>query len=122
MTNEFPHPMSSLTKFSAGYDLLSDVLITPNTGEVPRVDDHLYGSIQDRSYKGVATPIIFRIPGQNVHFVVQPSDDVALDTLEVPPDMFESFATAGSDEILVARPDHARQLFRLAMVRQFAVE
>lgn len=100
--------------FSGGYYLINDLDLVPADTDVPRVDDHLYGHLQDEFYGDAQTPILFRVGRQSTHFGIEPGADVASTVLELPPAVIDRLGEAPDAEpILMAKPGHAHQIVRL---------
>lgn len=117
--------LPTLTTFSAGYHLLQDVMVEPSDDDHPRINDHLYASLQNQSYGDVGTPILFRYPGGQSHFSVEPTGGISVDTMQLPQDMIDEYTIGpapASEDFMVAKPRHAVRIFRLATLGQAFIE
>lgn len=108
-----------VSKLSTGYYLLEEVRVR-DSENVPVISDHCYGLIQDDIYGAEATPILFRYPGSRVYFNVNPSDDVAGDVIGLPEGIRDEIdiSTRTTEDFLITRPGHAKQIHRLSNVRE----
>lgn len=111
-------PMPNIHEFSDGYYLIDGLYVEPTEDvTVPRIQDHVYGDIQDSYYGQMSTPILFRHNGTKYHFRIEPSDSVCTDTIEMPFGFVEEMSidhVPSMQQFLMAKPGHARTIVDLA--------
>lgn len=111
--------MPTIEQYSEGYHLVRGLHPEPVDDDAPRIEDHLYGQIQDEVYESAQTPIMMRVGHEGPHLGVEPGASSA-GTLEVPSEILENAIADESDPVLLTRPWHARQIYALhEMASQF---
>lgn len=113
-------PMPHIFEFSSAYHLVEGMYVEPNEDiYVPRVQDHLYAYVQEQYYEMRATPITFRHSDAKYHFEVSPSENVRIDTIEMPFEMVTDMNLdrfPDEEHFLLAKPRHAHRLRQIGDV------
>lgn len=110
--------MPHIHNFSDGYYLVNGFYVEPvEEASSPRIQDHIYGRLQEEYYADMATPILFRHNGTKYHFRIEPSDSVRSDTIEMPHDVIEEMdveTVPVEEQFLMAKPGHAKTIVELS--------
>lgn len=111
-------PMPDIHEFSDGYYLINGFYVEPvEDASSPRIQDHIYGQLQEQYYGEMATPILFRHNGTKYHFRIEPADGVRSDTIEMPFEVVEEMQVETvpvEEQFLMAKPGHAKTIVELA--------
>lgn len=114
-------PMPDIHEFSDGYYLINGFYVEPvEDASAPRIQDHIYGQLQEQYYGEMATPILFRHNGTKYHFRIEPAYGVRSDTIEMPFEVVEEMAIETvpvEEQFLMAKPGHAKTIVELANPR-----
>jgi hypothetical protein len=103
----------SIVEFSREHYMFDGIAIQPDESiTVPRVQDHVYGYIQDNIYCGHAVQILVKHVQSGTYIPIQPSSSIELDVLSVPMRMMDgresSFDT--DDVLLLTKPEKAKTM------------
>lgn len=111
-------PMPDIHNFSDGYYLVNGFYVEPTEdASSPRIQDHIYGQLQEEYYGQMSTPILFRHNGTKYHFRIEPADGVRSDTIEMPFEVVEEMSVETvpiEEQFLMAKPGHAKTIVELS--------
>lgn len=106
------NPLPQIFTFSSAYFLVDGLYVeVSNEIDTARINDRLYGVLQEEIYDSVQTPILFRHSVSGRHFEVDPSSEVPIGTVEVPTWLSDGGPIgSGESTLLIAKPLHAKRL------------
>lgn len=111
-------PLPKIHPFSSGYFLIEGIYVEPSEDvSVPMIQDHVYAFIQDNYYESRPTPILLRHSGSEYHFEIHPSENVRIDTIEMPFKMVDDMNLdrfPAEEQFLLAKPRHSHNLYQLS--------
>jgi hypothetical protein len=106
----------SIVEFSREHYMVDGLTIEPSDSTaVPRVQDHVYGYIQDNIYAGYAIQILLKHVQSNTYIPIEPSSSIELDVLSVPMEMMDGRESSfdPDDIVFLVKPERARS-FQMA--------
>lgn len=108
------HVLPDIQSLSNGYWLVEGFEVTPDGRlEVPVLQNHLYGYIQDEYYGSVGIPITFRHNQSEEFFAVVPDGSARIGEIRMPISMVSSMGIDPSPEttdLLLVKPEHAKAI------------
>jgi len=114
-------PLPEIYSFSSGYCLVEGMYVQPiEDTQTPLVHDHLYAYLQDQVYGDTSTSMLLRHNDARYHFQIHPSNGTRIDTIEMPFELVDRMDLdrfPDEEQFLIAKPDHAKNLYNLSTLR-----
>jgi hypothetical protein len=110
---DIDEPMPHIHEFSDGYYLVNGLFVEPTETTSVRIQDHIYGQLQEQFYGSTGTPILFRHNETNCHFRIEPADSIRSDTIEMPFDIVDQMdigPVPSEQDFLMPKPSHTETI------------